>query len=118
MFFNGEAAMYLMGTWAIGYARAREDFIGKMACFPFPAVEGGKGDPAVVLGGMIGEKVRKWKDKVPILGDVPVLGKFFRSSGEKSEKTNLLIFVTARLVNPAGLPIRANEVRGLPDFRR
>ncbi len=72
----------------------------------------------VVLGGMMGERVNYWDDKVPFLGDVPVLGHLFRSKGELSEKTNLLIFVTARLVNPAGMPTRAAEVRGLPDFRR
>ena len=71
----------------------------------------------VVLGGMIGERVDTWNDKVPVLGDVPLLGRLFRATGESTQKTNLLIFVTARLVNPAGLPIRANEMRGLPDFR-
>ncbi len=72
----------------------------------------------VVLGGMIKEEVANIEDKVPILGDLPLLGRLFRSTGKQNQKTNLLIFVTARLVNPAGLPIRANEVRGLPDFRR
>lgn len=72
----------------------------------------------VVLGGMIKEKLDKYNDKVPILGDIPLIGRLFQSKGERSAKTNLLVFVTARLVNPAGLPIRANEVRGLPDFRR
>lgn len=72
----------------------------------------------VVLGGMMGERVNYWDDKVPLLGDVPVVGRLFRSKGELSEKTNLLIFVTARLVNPAGMPMRTSEIRGLPDFRR
>lgn len=72
----------------------------------------------VVLGGMIGERITSWDDKVPLLGDIPLLGRLFKSTGEQTEKTNLIIFVTARLVNPAGLPVRANEVRGLPDFRR
>ena len=72
----------------------------------------------VVLGGMIGERISYWEDRVPVLGDIPVLGRLFRSKGELSEKTNLLIFVTARLVNPAGMPRRTSEIRGLPDFRR
>ena len=72
----------------------------------------------VVLGGMMKEELEKYEDKIPFLGDLPVVGRLFQSRGERSEKTNLLIFVTARLVNEAGQPVRANEVRGLPDFRR
>ncbi|HQC35298.1 MAG TPA: hypothetical protein PLG95_11285, partial [Methanoculleus sp.] len=62
----------------------------------------------VVLGGMIQERLEKYNDRVPFLGRVPLLGRLFSSKGEKSVKTNLLIFVNARLVNPEGLPIRAN----------
>ena len=72
----------------------------------------------VVLGGLIREDRIKYSDKVPFLGDIPVLGRLFRSEGENSVKKNLLIFVTARLVSPSGVPIRASDVRGLPDFRR
>jgi general secretion pathway protein D len=72
----------------------------------------------VVLGGMIQERVSKYEDKVPLLGDIPVLGRLFRSNGEKSVKVNLLVFVTARLVDPSGRPLRPNEVRGMHDFGR
>ena len=58
----------------------------------------------VVMGGMITEELTKTDDKVPLLGDLPVLGRLFRSKSSHSEKRNLLIFVTARLVNPAGEP--------------
>lgn len=56
----------------------------------------------VVMGGMITEYRREIDDRVPFLGDVPFLGRLFRSRYERSEKRNLLIFVTARLVDPAG----------------
>ncbi len=72
----------------------------------------------VVLGGMIRENVISRDDKIPFLGDIPVFGRLFKNESENSRKTNLLIFVTARLVNPAGLPIRTADIRGLPDFRR
>jgi len=72
----------------------------------------------VVLGGLIKEQLQSYKDKIPLLGDIPLLGRLFTNTGEQSIKKNLLIFVTARLVNPAGVPIRTNDVRGLPDFRR
>ena len=52
-FLNGEAAMYLMGTWLV--ARASKEnpaFLPKLKCFPFPAVPGGRGDPTTVVGGV------------------------------------------------------------------
>jgi len=56
----------------------------------------------VVMGGMITEVRRDVDDKIPLLGDIPILGRLFRSRYESSEKRNLLIFVTARLVDPSG----------------
>jgi len=58
----------------------------------------------IIMGGLTREEVKKVEDKVPILGDVPLLGRLFRSRGESSQKRNLLIFVTASLVSPAGTP--------------
>ena len=59
----------------------------------------------VVMGGLIREELVTVKDKIPILGDIPLLGWLFRSEGSYSQKKNLLIFVTARLVDPAGRPV-------------
>jgi general secretion pathway protein D len=63
----------------------------------------------VVLGGLIREDVQKTEDKVPLLGDIPLLGRFFRSSVEQHVKRNLVIFVSARLINPAGEPVHNEE---------
>lgn len=63
----------------------------------------------VVMGGLITEDLRKVNDKVPLLGDIPLIGILFRSQSEQSVKKNLLIFVTARLVDPAGKAIRNVE---------
>lgn len=56
----------------------------------------------VVMGGMITEDRQQVEDKIPFLGDIPVLGRLFQSKYDRSVKRNLLIFVTARLVDPAG----------------
>jgi general secretion pathway protein D len=69
----------------------------------------------VVLGGLIHEELTTIRDKIPLLGDIPVLGRLFRSEGEYSRKINLLIFVTARLVDPAGRPINRAESLGMGD---
>ena len=51
-----------------------------------------------------GREVKKVNDKVPVLGDIPLIGRAFRSSGESTSKRNLLIFVTANLISPGGSP--------------
>lgn len=66
----------------------------------------------VVMGGLTREEVVSVADKVPILGDIPLVGRLFRSEGESSSKRNLLIFVTANLVSPGGSPKR-QSLRGV-----
>lgn len=63
----------------------------------------------VVLGGLIREDVQKVADKTPILGDVPLLGSLFRSQSDQHSKRNLIIFVTANLIDPAGQPLAASQ---------
>ena len=60
----------------------------------------------VVMGGLITEERKSMEDKIPFLGDIPFLGRFFRSRSEWSNKRNLLLFVTARLVGPDGRMIQ------------
>ncbi|MFU8847458.1 MAG: type II secretory pathway, component PulD [Opitutales bacterium] len=62
----------------------------------------------LVMGGLTRDEVKSFKDKVPVLGDIPGLGRLFRSEGETRQKRNLLIFVTANLVSPGGSPARQN----------
>ncbi|MBQ6340845.1 MAG: hypothetical protein IJI36_17035 [Kiritimatiellae bacterium] len=59
----------------------------------------------IVMGGLITEERKSMEDKIPFLGDIPFLGRLFRSRSEWSNKRNLLIFVTARLVDPRGRQI-------------
>jgi general secretion pathway protein D len=58
----------------------------------------------VVMGGLTRDEVKTVNDKVPVLGDIPGIGRLFRSEGEARQKRNLLIFVTANLVSPGGSP--------------
>ncbi len=55
------------------------------------------GDTAVI-GGIYEETIRNDTTKVPFLGDLPVLGYLFKTTGRSSEKTELLIFLTPRIV--------------------
>ncbi|GAT35391.1 general secretion pathway protein D [Terrimicrobium sacchariphilum] len=76
----------------------------------------------VSLGGLIREDVQKVQDKVPIVGDVPIVGRLFRSNVDQKIKRNLIIFVTARLLDAEGKPLRQDfeedevvEPLGLPE---
>ena len=60
----------------------------------------------IVLGGLMREDVQQVKDKTPIVGDIPLVGKLFRSSSEQHIKKNLLIFVTVWLIDPSGKKIK------------
>ena len=52
----------------------------------------------LVLGGLVKDSPNSTKNKVPILGDVPVLGYAFRSETKSMDKQNLLIFITPTIV--------------------
>jgi general secretion pathway protein D len=53
--------------------------------------------------------VQKTEDRTPILGDIPIVGRLFRTNVDQRIKRNLIIFVTARLINPGGQPVKVTE---------
>ncbi len=56
----------------------------------------------IVIGGIIGQDASESNYKVPLLGDIPLLGWLFRTHKTSSKKTNMFIFITPRIVrNPA-----------------
>jgi general secretion pathway protein D len=63
----------------------------------------------VVLGGLIREDVQDVEDKIPVLGDLPFIGRLFRSESENHSKRNLMIFVTAHLIDPSGQRVKNNQ---------
>ncbi len=64
----------------------------------------------VVLGGLMREDVQKVNDKTPLLGDIPLAGALFRSQSDQHIKRNLVIFVTATLMDPAGQPLAGDQM--------
>jgi general secretion pathway protein D len=63
----------------------------------------------VVIGGLMREDVQKTEDKTPIIGDIPLVGRLFRTNVDQHIKRNLVIFVTARVVTPSGLAFNNEE---------
>jgi len=60
----------------------------------------------VIIGGLTREEVKTVNDKIPVLGNIPLIGKFFQSNAESYQKRNLLIFVSASIVSKGGSPVR------------
>ncbi len=63
----------------------------------------------VAVGGLMREDVQNVEDKVPILGDIPIIGRLFQSTSENRIKSNLIIFVTAQIIDATGRPLRGAE---------
>jgi general secretion pathway protein D len=63
----------------------------------------------IVIGGLISSSTASTKDKIPVLGDLPLLGNLFQSSSKSVLKKNLMIFVTATIVDPAGNRVHSDD---------
>ena len=55
----------------------------------------------LVLGGLIDESLNEQQQKVPFLGDIPIIGNLFRSSTTQKRKTNLMVFLHPRIIRDA-----------------
>ena len=63
----------------------------------------------VVIGGLISSEVQSTKQQVPVIGDLPMVGKLFQSQSKTTQKKNLMIFVTATIVDPAGNRVHSDD---------
>ncbi|MEM8953700.1 MAG: Amuc_1098 family type IV pilus outer membrane protein [Verrucomicrobiota bacterium] len=59
----------------------------------------------VVIGGLLEEMREDIEDSVPILGNLPVVGRLFQSSSERRTKRAIILFVTVRIIDPSGAPV-------------
>ncbi|MBQ5531490.1 MAG: hypothetical protein IIT98_05760, partial [Kiritimatiellae bacterium] len=73
----------------------------------------------IVMGGLITEQRKAMDDKIPFLGDLPFIGRLFRSHSEQTNKRNLLVFVTTRLVDVRGRNVEVGiaEVKETGDVK-
>jgi general secretion pathway protein D len=66
--------------------------------------------PQVVeFEGVMREDVQKTEDNTPIVGDIPLVRRLFRTNVDQHIKRNLVIFVTARVITLAGLTFNSEE---------
>jgi general secretion pathway protein D len=75
-------------------------------------------DGATVLIGSISQDLTtSLHDRIPILADIPLIGRLFQAQSEKAERRNMLVFVTARRLGTDGAPVVSHN-QGAPDFNR
>ena len=75
----------------------------------------------IILGGLIDEDVQESVQKVPLLGDLPIIGHLFKSTSNSTRKRNLMVFLRATIIRDASLMneisenkynfIRADQIR-------
>jgi general secretion pathway protein D len=72
----------------------------------------------IVLGGLIRDDVREVVSKVPLLGDIPLLGWLFRSKSTNQVKSNLMVFLRATIVSDAGIAknLTQDKFNGIWEF--
>ncbi|MEE9447085.1 MAG: type II secretion system secretin GspD [Arenicellales bacterium] len=82
----------------------------------------------IILGGLIRNDVGDTYDRIPILGDIPIIGQAFRKKAKRNTKTNLMVFLRPTIIRePSDLNmltrdryeyLRTEEEESLPDTRR
>jgi general secretion pathway protein D len=71
----------------------------------------------VVIGGSTDNRTVTRNDKIPFLGELPLIGRLFQAQSEKAERRNMLVFVTARKLDTDGSAVKSFN-QGAPDFNR
>jgi general secretion pathway protein D len=66
-----------------------------------------KDNQTIVVGGLIAETDNETETKIPILGDIPLIGALFRGKTNQSRKTNLMIFLTPHIIDE---PVDLEEI--------
>lgn len=59
----------------------------------------------IIVGGLLNETVSKVEDKVPVLGDAPLVGRLFSSEIEERSRRALVLFASVRILDPGGKPL-------------
>lgn len=72
----------------------------------------------VAMGGLLRDRETISTNKVPLLGDIPVLGWLFKSKAKRVEKRNLLFFLTPRIITPGDNVAQENTIKKLKERKQ
>jgi general secretion pathway protein D len=89
----------------VGYSSAGEPIVNQRETQTTVSVQDSN---TVVLGGIIQNEISDTTNKVPLLGDIPLLGNLFKSESKQHEKTELLVFLTPHVITN---PSQAEDLR-------
>jgi len=64
---------------------------------------------SILMGGLVSELTETFRDQIPFLGDIPYLGRLFRTEGSRSSKKNLVIYVKATQIDINGMSAEARK---------
>ena len=95
LFFIVTTTFRLDSGLAIGEAGAADLITNKREIETTVLVEDGQ---TIVLGGLIQDDIREVRKKVPLLGDIPLLGYLFRSTSTQTTTTELSFVITPRII--------------------
>jgi general secretion pathway protein D len=71
----------------------------------------------IVLGGLIGDEYADTSQKIPLLGDIPLIGGLFRYDNKSRTKTNLMVFIRPRVLRDGDQNIELTNTK-LDDFNK
>ena len=74
------------------------------------------GDVPVRIGGLLDDNERRTLEKIPLLGDIPLLGNLFRSKGKARARTNLMVFIRPTILGSAVYQINILIGTGMASF--
>ena len=71
----------------------------------------------MAIGGLISSEESKSVSKIPLLGDIPILGQFFRNTSKTRERKEIIILLTPMLVSSDYRPVMSDEAKRLSDMK-
>lgn len=75
-----------------------------------------KNGSTLAIGGLIKTRDKDIETKVPVLGDIPVLGRMFKHKSTSRQKLNTIIFITPRILTHTQLPLKTEQRVTLPQI--
>jgi type IV pilus assembly protein PilQ len=108
---DGMVRLQLKPEFSVQTGTVNTITVGSSNIYPQPIVDRREADTTllirdgqtVVLGGLKKKDVSKQVDKVPLLGDLPVIGALFRFNGESTINSEMVVFVTPHIVNQSSI---------------
>ena len=112
--FSVEGGTVALGVFSTNSGNFNQPIIDRRNATTTLMIKNGN---TVVLGGLRKKEVNKQVDKVPILGDIPIISNFFKFNAEKTITSELVVFVTPWIVEQPMLTEREQKAYSVTEFK-